>query len=145
MMKGLAIILLAGILVAGAASFALPANEKGNDINVPIGHGGMPRLGDEDRARDIGLDFVKADKTYKFDGMEDTLKVSYNRTLDGNVYEIIAEFTSAHGGYGDRTGEMVLQVLTDHRAVIHVKDDKIIYAVMDDQWDMVNDKLLKQY
>jgi hypothetical protein len=90
----------------------------------------------------IAKQFVQSEATYKYDGMADTLKVSLGRTIADGHFEIVAEFTSAQGGYGDRTGQMVVQVLTPHRAVIEVEKGRVTAAVMDGQWDMLSGKLV---
>lgn len=91
----------------------------------------------------IAEQFVNGEATYKYDGDAGTLKVALNRTIDSDTYEIVAEFTSRASGYGDRTGQMLAQVLTPHRAVITVSKGQVVLAVMDDQWDMITQKMLK--
>lgn len=86
--------------------------------------------------------FVTGEATFKYDGDAGTLKVALNRTIDGNTYEIVADFTSRAGGYGDRTGLMVIQVLTPHKASITVSNGQVVSAIMDGQWDMMAQKML---
>jgi hypothetical protein len=86
--------------------------------------------------------FVNADSTYLFDGMAETLSVKMNKTISSSIYEVIAEFTSRHAGYGDRTDMMVAQVLTPHKAVITVENGAVASAVMDSQWDMIAQKTI---
>jgi hypothetical protein len=127
---------LAALVIFGAM-ILIDGNASANEGNGP---GNMPRLDDEDRARDIALDFMLADETYMFDGMKDTLKVYYKDTVKQGTFEICAEFTSAHGGYGDRKDKMVTEALTPHKALIVVNDFKVQSAIMDGQWDMINEK-----
>lgn len=93
-----------------------------------------------DGAITAATNFVKTDSTFKFDGMADTLKVSLNHTIANDKYEIMAEFTSAHGGYGNRFDQMVIQALTPHKAILTVEKGQIVAAIMDNQWDMIAGK-----
>jgi hypothetical protein len=81
--------------------------------------------------------------TYAFDGMADTievLKVEPLRML--NTWEVTIAFTSRHGGYGDRTGQMLAQVLTPHVSRIVVSEGRVIRAVTDDAFDEMDERML---
>jgi hypothetical protein len=93
-----------------------------------------------DSAITTARQFVNAENTFKFDGMADTLNVKMNRTVSASVFEIVAEFTSRHAGFGDRADKMVAEVLTPHTAVITVENGAVASAVMDGQWDMIGQK-----
>jgi hypothetical protein len=95
-----------------------------------------------DNALTTARQFVNAENTFKFDGMTDTLSVKMNKTVSSSVFEIIAEFTSRHAGFGDRADKMVAQVLTPHTAVITVENGAVASAVMDGQWDMIGQKTI---
>ncbi|MCD1294760.1 hypothetical protein CUJ83_07080 [Methanocella sp. CWC-04] len=90
----------------------------------------------QEEAMDVAKEFVLADETFKFDGMADTLKIYLNEAYGPGEYEFIAEFDCAHGGYGDRTGQMVTQAITPHKAYIAVDKNKVTAAMLDGQWDM---------
>ena len=59
-----------------------------------------------------------------------------------NSPTFIFEFESRHAGYGDRTGQMLAQVITPHKASIGVEQGEIRSAVLDKKWDMINQKML---
>jgi len=80
--------------------------------------------------------FVMDDATFQFDGMADTVTGS----LDESTGTATVEFTSRTAGYGDRSGMMVAEVLTPHKAVIRIADSQVVSAVMDDKWDMLTQK-----
>jgi hypothetical protein len=83
--------------------------------------------------------FVTSEPTYRFDGIPDTLVVGPAVQLQNQyTYAVNVEFTSRHGGYGDRTGMMTTEALTYHKGIIVVSKNKIAAAVLDDQWDMKN-------
>ncbi len=90
-------------------------------------------------AQQAALDFVKNEATFKFDGIADTLKLVDTTSLSRCIYcwAFTWAFDSAHGGYGDRTGEVVAQVITPHQAVIVVEQTTVTSAVMDGIWDMI--------
>jgi hypothetical protein len=98
-------------------------------------------LNSRDDSKRIAEDFVKAAATYSFDGMADTLKVTGSTSVT-NGWKIIIEFDSSHAGYGDRTGEMLAQVITHHVAEVTVQSAQVTAAVMDGVWDMVNQETL---
>ena len=94
----------------------------------------------EDSKR-IAEEFVRQEATFRFDGMAETLKVTGSTSVvDG--WKIIIEFDSRHAGYGDRTGQILAQVITHHAAEVTVQSGKITTAVMDGVWDMVNQQML---
>ena len=93
---------------------------------------------------DIALDFVRTAPTFAYDGMEETLSVGDIMVLESfrEQYQIEISFTSAHGGYGDRTDQMVTQVLTSHTMEILISEGNVISAVTDGEWDELNNQYL---
>lgn len=124
------------------ASLALVVIVFGLIGAVTFGTPGAPAVSQysADSAITTARQFVNAENTYKFDGMAETLSVKMNKTISASVYEIIAEFTSRHAGFGDRADKMVAEVLTSHTAVITVENGAVASAVMDGQWDMIAQK-----
>jgi hypothetical protein len=111
----------------GAVTFGTPAAPAGGQYTA-------------DNAITAARQFVNAENTYKFDGMAETMSVKMNKTISSGIYEIIAEFTSRHAGFGDRADKMVAEMLTPHTAVITVENGAVASAVMDGQWDMIAQK-----
>ncbi len=98
----------------------------------------------EEAARELAGKFVKGEATFKFDGMDDTFKLVDTTTLrTPYAWLFTFRFDSRHAGYGDRTGQMVAQVITPHTAVITVIRGEVITAVMDEQWDMLKQQLVQ--
>lgn len=86
----------------------------------------------------IAENFIKNEATFVFDGIPGSLRLAETfaaQDPDGNYF--IFEFQSRHAGYGDRTGQVLAQVITNHRVNIRVIDDKVTEAIMDDVWDML--------
>jgi len=97
----------------------------------------------QQESQNIAEEFVKNSPTFMFDGMEDTLRLTEFTNLKCDYcWQFIFEFDSRHAGYGDREGQMLAQVITPHKAVINVEQGEIKSAVMDEKWDMINQKML---
>ena len=89
-------------------------------------------------SRTIAEDFIMNSPTFKFDGIKATLKLTNTQTARCPYCWVFTfEFDSRQAGYGDRSGQMLAQVITPHQAVIAVEKHKITSAVMDKKWDML--------
>ena len=92
----------------------------------------------EEESLKIAQQFLKNSPTYKFDGIEETLIHEETLTLRcPYCWQFIFTFDSRQAGYGDRTGKMLAQVITPHTARITVEQGEVTYAVLDDEWDML--------
>lgn len=97
----------------------------------------------EDNSRQLALEFVENSPTYKLDGIEDSLELVETLYPDmENAWQFVIQFESRHAGYGDRTGEMLAQVITPHEAIITIENGAVKSAVMDSKWDMIEQKML---
>lgn len=88
-------------------------------------------------------EFILADATYAFDGIEDSLALVKSEAGSAAGTEVYTfTFQTAHPGHGDRTGETLAQVVTTHTAVITVNLAKkeVTRAVCDQVWDMLAEK-----
>jgi hypothetical protein len=96
---------------------------------------------DASGARILAEDFVRNSPTFLFDGMPETLEVAQSVPLEGQSgWTVLVNFDSSQAGYGDRTGQVLAQVITPHEAVIIVINGMVSSAVMDDSWDMLMQK-----
>ena len=79
-----------------------------------------------------------------FDGIEQTLKAEVSAVIDESMpqYVINVIFDTRHGGYGDRTGQIVTEAITPHLATVIVSEGKVISVIIDGTWDEINQKLL---
>lgn len=100
---------------------------------------------DAEKATEIALEFLMNSATFKFDGIESTIKVEETRILESYPvqYIVIISFDSSHAGYGDRTGQVLAQVVTPHSAWIKVVNGEVISAVLDNTWDELNQELIE--
>jgi len=92
----------------------------------------------------LAEEFIRKSPTFQFDGIEESLTLVETLYPDiKNTWQFLFQFESRQAGYGDRTGQMLAQVITPHEAIITVEDGQVKSAILDNQWDMVNQKLLK--
>lgn len=92
----------------------------------------------EDQARQKAEQFIKSCPTFTFDGIGGSLVLKETLYPDiENAWTFVFEFESRQSGYGDRAGQMLLQVITPHEVMITVEQGNIITAIMDGAWDML--------
>ena len=99
----------------------------------------------EEESQRIAEEFVRNSPTFVYDGMEGTLILTDTLTARcPYCWVFIFEFDSRNAGYGDRTGQVLAEVITHHRAVIGVEQLEITSAVMDDKWDMIKQAMVSE-
>ena len=93
-------------------------------------------------------DFIKNSATFKFDGIAASIEfvniigsTEGTSTTSAKDWEFTVKFQTAHPGHGDRTGQVLAQVITDHTVDISVEDGEIFSSVCDNNWDMLNERL----
>jgi len=99
----------------------------------------------QEESQQIAEAFVKSSPTFVFDGIEETLELAetYPPTVTLSGWQFVFEFDSRHAGYGDRIGQVLAQVITPHQAVIVVEQGKVTHAVIDEKWDMLQQKMVE--
>ncbi len=100
-----------------------------------------PQPGSEENSRQVAEEYVKLDSTYRFDGIPETFKLSSTTSI-ANGWKYTIEFDSQHPGYGNRTGQVLAQVITHHIAAVNVSEGRVVSAIMDSKWDMVKQQEL---
>ncbi len=86
---------------------------------------------------DMVEEFIKNNLTYKFDGIVGSVKVLRSTVSDNGATEFTIEYQTAQPGHGDRSEQVLAQVITTHKATITVKDGIIASAVCDGNRDML--------
>lgn len=98
----------------------------------------------EAKSLEIAREFVERSPTYQFDGYNlrhrETL---YADTACEHCYTFVFEFESRHAGYGNRTGQMLAQVITPHQAQVTVENGEVTSAILDGKWDMINQAFIR--
>lgn len=99
----------------------------------------------QEESEEIARNYLLNSPTFKFDGMKDTLElVTINQAVCPYCWQFVFEFQCRHAGYGDRTGQMLAEVITSHTASITIDQGEVVSAVMDDQWDMMEQKMIEK-
>lgn len=97
----------------------------------------------EEESLQIAEDFVKNSATFAFDGIADTLEYADLVIIrTPSAWQFTFKFQSRHAGYGDRSGQIVAQVITTHTAVIDVIQGEVVTAVLDNKWDMLEQEMV---
>jgi len=97
----------------------------------------------EEESLKAAEEFVKNSPTFAFDGIEGTLRLTDTVGAPSRYYWIFSfEFDSERAGYGDRTGKPIAHTRKSHQAQVYVKQGEVSGALMDNYWDMVNQKVL---
>ena len=82
---------------------------------------------------------MKRSPTYSYDGIEGSFSlIKSTAARCPGCYVFTFQFQSRQAGYGDRTGKLLAQVITDHEAVVVVTEGEITQAILDDMWDMLD-------
>jgi hypothetical protein len=94
-------------------------------------------LSEGEQAKAVAVDFLTPAPTFSFDGIAGTMNVTEVIALQSYPvqYMVHVSFDSAHSGYGNRTGQILLQVITHHEAVVGVVNGQVVSAVLDQRWD----------
>lgn len=137
------------LMIVGCAN--IPAQNQtvqNQEVNTAseneVGQNQEPKAVSKEESQDIALGFVRNSPTFSFDGIENTPKLISSQGEEGTSrWEFEYEFQSRQAGYGDRTGLMLAQVITDHRAQIVVEQGEVIQAVLDGQWDMLRQGMIE--
>ena len=91
---------------------------------------------------EVAIEYIKGSPTFMFDGIASTLKVENITVNENNLreYFVTLSFDCLHGGYGDRVGKMLTQLITPHIAYVIVTDDEVTEAILDGVWDEMAQK-----
>lgn len=100
----------------------------------------------EQQAINIAKDFIIHAPTFKFDGMNETLRVIDTKIRESfpEQYVTTLTFDSRFAGYGNRTGQVLAQVITPHTAVVTVVNNTVTSAIIDGKWDELRQKPVNQ-
>lgn len=85
--------------------------------------------------------FALNSPTYKWDGSN----LTFVKTFEEGAAKIFEfNFTSSHGGYGNRTGQFVTLSFTSHVIKIQVENGKVTKATIDDKWDEIKQEEIQE-
>lgn len=95
-------------------------------------------------AFDAAQKFLDSSKTFTFDGTEQNGGYGNLAYKDGTppIYLLDGDFSVDTTGYGDRINQTVSKIETPHKIVLKIKGSEVVYAVIDNQWDEINQKFI---
>lgn len=100
----------------------------------------------EEAAR-IATSVVKGSTTFRFDGLEegfeviDVTKVVNEPPAPGFFWAVEVVYLTGHPGHGNRSGQLLIQVVTWHRALVTMEETgRVMAAICDDVWDLLADR-----
>ncbi|MBN2335935.1 hypothetical protein JXL21_10295 [Candidatus Bathyarchaeota archaeon] len=93
-----------------------------------------------EEAEEIAIVFLRNSPTFSFDGVPGSIRVLDVAVAESYPvqYFISVVFECSHAGYGDRTGQVLAQVITPHTIKIVVSSGEVRSAVIDGKWDELN-------
>lgn len=96
----------------------------------------------KESSRLIAQEFVRNSPTFQFDGIDGSLQQIEGAVPSGiESWRFRYRFDSQHPGYGDRSSEGgLIEEMTHHEAEITVSKGEVTRAVMDNEWDMLDQK-----
>lgn len=127
--------IVVGIIVAVASgAYFVPA--QSTLTMIPI----TPEEQAKNDALGVAQRYIVTSPTFAFDGLHDTLDTEETSVMESDPvqYKIRIAFDSTSSGFGDRTGQMLAQVITHHKMDIIVSEGNVISAVTDGAWDELN-------
>ena len=124
-------VLILGIAAALIVSLAFTGNQGEGNNKYTL-----------EESKSIAKSFVERSPTYSFDGYDLELNETLYPDIAGceDCYTFVFDFKSRHGGYGNRSGKMVTQVITPHTAHVTVEHGEITNAVLDQKWNIMEQK-----
>jgi spore germination protein GerM len=95
-----------------------------------------------EESREIAEDWVmNQSPTYTYDGSDLSL-VSEEEFVAGSRYSFVFTFVSTTAGYGDRSDQIVAQVITPHTIEVIVENGRVVSAITDGVYDELNDRMI---
>jgi len=91
-------------------------------------------------AIEVAKKYIVTSPTFASDGLLETLDVENVSIMESYPvqYRIKVAFDSSHGGFGNREGQILTQVITPHKVDIIVSEGEVLSAVTDEVWDELN-------
>src|SRR5512139_885531 len=103
---------------------------------VVVFTGSYPPLPDEQTSERVARSYLTNGPTFRFDGIRTSLTLmAVVKLRIPYGWEYRYRFECSHSGYGDRSKQKLLQVVTPHTARVRVIHGRVVAAIVDDAWD----------
>ena len=95
---------------------------------------------DRTNMTEIALDFLFNGPTFSFDGITSSVEVTETYSMESYPvqYVVVIAFQTRNAGCGDRAGTFIAPVITDHMIRVTIVEGEIVSAVIDGNWDELN-------
>ena len=94
---------------------------------------------DSEKIIDFTRQFVMTSPTFSYDGIPNSLEIEIVSADDSDSKFLLeGKFNTLHAGYGNRENLNLPEYITLHTIIVSIVDEKIISAVIDNQWDELN-------
>ena len=94
---------------------------------------------DSEKIIDFTRQFIVTGPTFSYDGISDSLEIEIVSADDSGLKFLLeGKFKTLHTGYGSRENLDLPEDITLHTITVSIVDEKIISAVIDNQWDELN-------
>lgn len=90
---------------------------------------------DESQLKTLAERWIRDAPTFRFDGSDLTFVRNMQLESDPVRHVLTYRFTSSHAGYGNRSGAVTAQVITNHTITLVIVDGIVQSAVIDGKWD----------
>ena len=99
----------------------------------------------EEQSAAIALEFLETSPTFAYDGVAGSIEMVDAEALRcPQCWAFEFDFECLHAGYGDRTGQVLAQVITAHTAHIVVVEGNVTAATIDGVWDMLEQEMIEE-
>ncbi len=92
-------------------------------------------------AREVAQSWIEnSAPTYVYDGYD--LELLSEQEME-DAFEFLFAFETRAGGYGDRTDEMVIQVITPREILVRVEKGEVVKAITDEVYDEIEGEFIE--
>lgn len=97
-------------------------------------------------AGDAAHKFLDSSKTFTFDETKRNGGFSNlaHKNDSPSTYLMNGRFSTDTTGYGERINQEAYEIKTHHNMVLKIKGTDVVYAVIDNQWDEINQKFIAE-
>jgi hypothetical protein len=127
------VIIVAGIIlvvISGIVLFSYDFDESQDMVN-----------GSKDETQkimDVSKQFIITSPTFSYDGISDSLEIQIISLDEGSGFLVEGKFKTNHSGFGNRANLDLPEDITLHTIEMVIVEEKVISAVIDNQWDEIN-------
>jgi len=128
------VIIVAGLVLVAISATVLLYDFEDSQIQ-------FDGVSEDNPQKIIGItkQFIITGPTFSYDGIPGSLEIRITSS-DSSDSKFILEgkFKTLHSGYGNRANLDLSEDITNHIIQVSIVDEKIISAIIDDQWDELN-------